>query len=548
MTGDVCLHNRNELLAWLEADRLAAERLSDLQLVLAAYHRWEDSCCEYLLGEFAFVVWDSRRRRLFCGRDHVGARPFFYWQRSSRFGASGDIWRLLRIPGVPRELNRQKLAGMVVPGGIGAYPEDTFHAGIRSLPAGCCLTIDERGTRKRRYWDIAINDALVPRRPEAAFEALRELLFEAVRCRLPETGPVAVELSGGLDSSAVTAIAASCLARKGRSLDALSVVLPHAYAGPLSDEREFIDLFGTDENIRIHYVTAEGRGPFDSLNSAARFVATPHISSRFYLYECIEEAAKTAGANLILQGLLGEFGATCPGLTWFAELAVRFRWLTLARQLGQVRRVQKRSPIRFLGGRLLEVLPRSPANSVENVFLTPEYAADRSVVRPTPAPRWPQQENQAGLLRRYLRTMNRLPGDSLTGLTRRSQPLGDKRILEFCVSAPPELKVRDGYWRYLVRGALKGVLPEKIRWRTSKQPFSPDYFVRYNSQLALARDYLAGIGPGDPVRSVVDIDRLTRLVRPVHSPALEQAENARDIVPANLYTIAFLRQFPEFRA
>jgi hypothetical protein len=121
----------------------------------------------------------------------------------------------------------------------------------------------------------------------------------------------------------------------------------------------------------------------------------------------------------------------------------------------------------------------------------------------------------------------------------------DKRILEFCLALPAGMNVRDGYQRYLIRRALDGVLPPRIQWRTSKAHFSPDYYVRYNAQLGMARSFVAAIGSRDPVRSVIDVNRIEKMLIPVDVATVNVA--ARDDVPVTLYTINFLRQFPEFQ-
>jgi asparagine synthase (glutamine-hydrolysing) len=126
-----------------------------------------------------------------------------------------------------------------------------------------------------------------------------------------------------------------------------------------------------------------------------------------------------------------------------------------------------------------------------------------------------------------------------------SYPLLDKRVVEFCLSVPAKYKVRHGYRRYLIRRALNGILPPRIQWRTSKAPFSPDYFFRYNSQLQKAREFVAAVGIGDPIRSVVDINTLDRLLQ---RPLVADGDDAAlSLIPATIYLICFLRQFADFR-
>src|SRR5262245_30036620 len=90
-------------------------------------------------------------------------------------------------------------------------------------------------------------------------------------------------------------------------------------------------------------------------------------------------------------------------------------------------------------------------------------------------------------------------------------PYFDKRVLEVCLAAPGEWKMHKGYKRYLIRGGLAGVLPPAIQWRTSKEPFSPDFHQRYNRQREQARAMLDRIGLNNPVRQVVDVQKLKSL-------------------------------------
>jgi asparagine synthase (glutamine-hydrolysing) len=147
---------------------------------------------------------------------------------------------------------------------------------------------------------------------------------------------------------------------------------------------------------------------------------------------------------------------------------------------------------------------------------------------------------------RYVLSTHAFPrGQTAHGHLRTSQPMLDKRVLEFCLAVPSAMHVQNGYNRYLIRGALDGILPRRIQWRTDKVPFSPDYCVRYNAQLGKAREFVAAIGRNDPVRSVIDVDRLWTMLEPVEPNS--RSPIARDVVPGTIYAICFLRQFAEYR-
>ena len=159
-----------------------------------------------------------------------------------------------------------------------------------------------------------------------------------------------------------------------------------------------------------------------------------------------------------------------------------------------------------------------------------------------------QQENQLKLIQSAYST-------GITGMVGYEKltwryPYLDKRLLEFCLAVPGNLKMRDGWHRYLIRIGLDGILPPEIQWRASKEPFSPDYHIRYNRQIPMIREALASISGSDPIHQVIDVKLLRRLAG--HDMVGNRGEGSADfgalhVVPAGIYLIQFLRQFEEFK-
>jgi asparagine synthase (glutamine-hydrolysing) len=396
---------------------------------------------------------------------------------------------------------------------------------------------------KRSYWDPGLSHASVPRSDTEAFDALRELLFEAVSCRLlGKKVPVAL-LSGGLDSSSLVAIAARCAQKENRNILALSAVLPESSRQHFSDEREFIEEFRSEPNVTIQYVAPEAGGPFDRIEDPTRFFDAPFHYSRQYLTDAMREAARGAGADVILAGFGGEAGPTTYGHYYLLELAASLRWQTLAREMRRLRVRSKTSPIRALGSEILDLL--SPGRRFEPpVLVAPDFMLPLREKRRRDL-WWPDHRSQQATAirdRMAIRTSQHGPPVEWAPV---ALPFFDKRILEFCLAMPGHMKVRDGYRRYAARRALDGILPPKIQWRTTKGPFAPDYPGRYRVQLGKARDFVAAIRRKDPVRSIVDVDRLSHLL--AHPEAPFARSSALTVVPATIYLICFLRQFPEFQ-
>ncbi len=550
IASDVRLHNRLELSRLLGFSTEAGAVPDDAELVVSAYCKWQDDCPKYLLGEYAFAIFDSHRQSVFCCRDHMGTRPFYFWRRGSRFCFSSDCRPILQVPGIPRQLNYRKFSTLA------AYydapdmnHQETFHEGILALPAGMRMTVDRDGLRQSTYWEPEVRENLVPRKPEEAFDALRQLLFQAVESRLPTGRPAAVYLSGGLDSSAVMSIAARRAADIGGSMLGISAVSLDDRRADFPDERDFIDQYSSCSNIGIRYVSAPGRGPFDGIENPDLFAAWATRSPARYLHEALESAAVTAGAAVVLQGTLGELGPSCWANSYYMELVIGLRWLRLTRELLRFRGAERKNPLRFLGGRMLDLAPGGLTGRDKEppmLFLSPNYLRSETARWSLGTASFFQQSEQLRLIRKFRYRHAGRSGETPNGKLRVSQPLIDKRVLEFCLSAPANLKVRDGYRRYLVRGALNGVLPAKIQWRTDKMPFAADYRFRYDSQLEKAREFVEAIGSRDPIRSIIDVTELNRTL--AQSPELQHKSRvAMRRVPATIYAICFLRQFAEYR-
>jgi asparagine synthase (glutamine-hydrolysing) len=365
-----------------------------------------------------------------------------------------------------------------------------------------------------------------------------------VECRLDRDHPVAVSLSGGLDSSSVAAIASLCLQKRNRQLTAIAGVLPEESRVNFADERDYIDEFRSWPNIRMRYVTAAGRGPFDRLNELSRFTVFPMRPGNAFQREEIEAVAIAEGARTLLWGIGGELGPTAWGKRYYVELAVKMRWSALFSELRRLRAVGGvRRPIRMLGAEFLTTL--FPARGITSMMLfSRDFLRQYNVASPM-VNHWPyHRQFLATQLRHWLRR-HAVRGHA-TWLIPPAFPLLDKRVLEFCLALPGSFYVRDGYRRSLIRGALDGILPKRIQLRTTKSPFSPDYPSRFDAQRGIAQEFVAAIGPNDPVRSIVDVEKLGNLLRPNNLKA--DSPLAASEVPLTCYLISFLRQFSEFRS
>ena len=227
--GDVRLDNRPELTEALGSTRPGRD-CGDIELIAAAHQRWGRDVASHLVGDFAFVAVEPSGR-LECYRDHMGIKPVYYWQSSDWFVIASEIRQIGALDGGPSTID-VGMAGEFL-SGVVDDPVRTIIAGVNRLPAAHGLEFDG-DCRTRRYWRPALDEPIILGARGAYIERFRELFDDAVEARVRAPGPIGSQLSGGLDSTSVTAAAA----RNHHDVRALSCLFPGA---PRTDERPFID-------------------------------------------------------------------------------------------------------------------------------------------------------------------------------------------------------------------------------------------------------------------------------------------------------------------
>ncbi|MCL6635537.1 MAG: asparagine synthase (glutamine-hydrolyzing), partial [Peptococcaceae bacterium] len=207
------LYNTLELRRELEArGHTFFTRNSDTEVLLVAYMEWGPACVERLNGIFAFAVWNEAGQSLFLARDRLGVKPLFYARRGSAFLFGSELKALLVHPAVRPEVDTEGLAEVFVMG-PSRTPGHGVYRGVAELRPGYCLLHDRQGTRIRRYWALESRPHTDDLETTAA--CVRELFQDTVKRQLVSDVPVCTLLSGGLDSSAITAIAAGVFRREG---------------------------------------------------------------------------------------------------------------------------------------------------------------------------------------------------------------------------------------------------------------------------------------------------------------------------------------------
>lgn len=563
IVGDIRLDNRAELFLKLGISRHVQSEYSDARLVLTSYKNWGDHCPQYLLGEFCFAIWDDHTKQLFCCTDHMGSRNIFYYFDRKQFIFASSPAIIQAVKGVNTGINHNKLISLVKPDAKHLFRAESWYKNIFPVPAATTLTYNTGNLHQHKYWTPEIGKELSFKNETDFAESFQEVFYNSVECRLRSNLPVTALLSGGLDSSAVASVAAKILQKQNREFNVLSVVLSDPADGIFKDERYFIDQFRAFPNININYITVPERGFFSGLGDVAGITNDLTLSSRHYLYTAFSETAHQLGSSVILEGACGELGPTSYGEGAYSELFVKLRWMRLYNELHDRKNVTGESIIKNIKTTIKPLLPQflidankevQTKDKFDTCFIQPQLAEKLisdldlgELKKYTGKPSWNHRVNQLDLL---LRKQKKGFGGLFHHDTELRYPMMDKRLLEFCLALPLDLKVNKGYKRYAIRAGLNNILPPEIQWRNSKTAFSPDYNRRYKQQLPQVKDYLNAIAPDDPVREIIDIDKIKSWTNysiadtgnsPYHTTII------RDHVPQSIFLINFLRRFKEFK-
>ncbi len=534
LVADCRLDNRASIIDRLRPS-CAASPLSDPELLLAAYLHWGEETPQHLLGDFAFAIWDPRRQHMLCARDHMGVRPLYYAhphdRRNNFFALASHPSALLELPGIDGCPNEQQIARYL----LQLIPEetDTFYQTIHRLPPGHLLRVTEKSMRLRQYWSpLHVQNRAKTNFPENA-DQFRALFTEAVQCRIQDADDIASTLSGGLDSSSITCVATQLLKQTDANpLHTFSAIFPSLPVHLLDriDERKYMDIVRHQCHPVAHEIRADLLHPFSTLAQDLASVGQPFFGPNMYIHNAMFTHAAKAGATVFLDGTDGD-SVLSYGFELFPALLCTGRWNALLSELSALKTVSnsRQSLARLFATYALKPLLRAGLR-----HLAPRPPAQRAIQQKRLSMLQPEFQRRVqikDLLHRHDQRM-RLPTANASAHHRASLaqpflahilelqaffsarhalnirfPFLDRRLVEFCLSLPPEQKFRNGWSRAIQRQAMIPVVPEAILKRLGKADLSPNFIL--GLQLHYSSLYRQTILPAkEAIDEYVQVERI----------------------------------------
>ena len=530
LVADVRLDNRDELGTALGLSRAESADLADSDLLFRALLRFESAALDKVVGDYAFAFFDARARRLLLGRDPLGQRPLF-WHRGKDFIAFASMPKGLHaVDAVPASPSSESVARYL--GLLSQQGSSSFYANIQRVRPGHVTELSPAKTVERRHWTPGRRELMLKSFDDYV-EAFRFHLDQAVACRLRRLdGPVATHLSGGWDSSAVTATAARLLAEEGEVV-AFTSVPPRGETGTAPGTR-FADegplaaatarLYPNVEHVQLE---SPNRSPVQGLADYIGWFDRPPFNPCNHPWLAdIRTAARARGARVLLTGEIGNWTISASPNTLLADLVRQRRWREWRRQARAMLQ-DRRARVRGIAvSSFGPWLPR-PLLAAASHFSSGAKRELHDALHPGLAAglRREQAGQDHALMhaKSYFDTAIQAYCDMDFGEYRKGilggwgidkrDATADRRLVEFCLSLPLEMLLSDGERRPLAKAALADRLPAEVLEERRKGYQNASWGQALSADRAEAERLVEDIA-GDPLAAeIIDVDLLRTLLR-----------------------------------
>lgn len=466
-------------------DRKDFGETSDGEFVAASYRALGEKFIESLSGDFALAIYDLREKKLLLARDSLGARPLYVWESPQRFILASEIKAILAHPDVPRLPDPDGLAAILLGGRVLESRDLTCFKGIRTVLPSTIQRVTSDGVATRVYWDFDVESFPVISSFEEYAEGYREQLTRAVRRRLRSSSPVAVSVSGGLDSSAIFGLAQ-------QAGDPLPVGVSYqGLRGTPADEEIYLSALERQTSARIRRVTLDPSLDFTStLESQVWHVEAPMPDVNWSLLNRVYGEATVRGCKVLLTGHWGDQIQFTRG--YHADLFRRGKWTKIVRHLSEYKRWYGPGEADFFTNEAVRMIARSffRENWISALRRVQRWRRRKQESRSWYSARLWDGAYESSAWDPHLKSSFRdyhskflytearsryhvlgLEWDNKLGAAMGLDfrfPFLDRDLIQFLINVPGEYHSYEGIPRNLLRRAMRDVLPPEIALRKSK--------------------------------------------------------------------------------
>lgn len=513
ITAWATLYNRKELYDKLQPAQPLAT-LSDTELILKCYQKWQHNCVDHLIGDYAFVIVDTKAQNLFCARDPMGIRPFYYQLNANQFSFASSMGCFKYMPDCDMNPSQKWMADFMT--GLSKSWDETPYPQIQKLPPAHVLIVKQDNHNCFSYFTFNGEQTTSYQSSEDAVAAYRQKLDRAVVSRFDSDYPLGFELSGGLDSSTLVCYANKFLSgERRRQVQAF---------GHISCEQEpaFIHAVSSHCNISATHIM-----PVDPQQDAAALRAItilgyPIEHGSSFSSEPFYRLARQQGIRTLFSGHGGDEFTTTNGALVLPQLYYQRRWHDMyialkgntatkaLRALKLVQRLRRTRKQKYNPGFINSFKPRWQQQVVQQ-DLVQMYDLENRYLDTARFDAGYQSLNDFTLGNRWApfgptRTETGTLMAAARGVEYR-WPLLDHHLIQHFLSTPVTEKYYCGIGRYLHKRAVDDIMPQMVTWKPSKYMGEPSTSGRFKKMVAAA----GRIDVGDlhpMLKELVDTDKL----------------------------------------
>ncbi len=487
ITADARIDNREELFTKLNIEHWLRKEIPDSILILKAYEKYGEDCVKHLIGDFAFAIWDEKEQKIFCARDHMGVKPFFYYQDENIFAFASEKKGILCLDNIDKAIDKQFFYNQLIVPTTQAL-DTTLYEKIRRLKPALTITVNpfKKELRFNKYWDLDAFTETKLSNQKDYYDGLLHHFEQAVICRIRTAFSVGSELSGGLDSSAITSAAHQFLKQNGRQIISFSNTFA---AGIIEEnllrhgEREYIDMVIAYNKIsKAVFITDDiWNNPLDGVDFVLTVNDGIELCNPFWQLPLIY-AAHENNVRSMLSGFVGDQLVTSQNKVYFLD------YLDQKNYIGYWMAKQKYTPKfnklhPFIPNYFADLLAKqkqkfgfnNAINSACRIYnIPPKYKKtlshffrdDRVSKEKFRSYRHFQK---CGLLMPLV--THRMETETRFGLYFKIEPrfpMADIRLTQYYLSMPNQIKYTGKLSRSAFRIAVQKYLPPSIRERDSK--------------------------------------------------------------------------------
>lgn len=501
ITADARLDNRSEILKILSEFRFISETSPDSLLILFLYKKFGNRCTEFLVGDFAFAIWEKGNQQLFCARDQMGIKPLFYFHDKNLFAFASEKKGILALAGVDKSVNEDYVYKLLAD--IEPLSSENFHLHINLLFPAHQLLVNKHDLVKKEYWKLEFPSILKLANQDDYVEGFREQLVQAVSDRLRTNYPISVELSGGLDSSGILGLASNLIQNKER-IYTFSNVMEKNLKGEKDypDDEAFIDEVLAFNHIQNSIKVS--RSDWKSLTepySLEISVNSGVAMSNSIWQEPIRKKMQETGCRVTLSGFVGDEAVSNRATYYhygFLEEKAYLDFIKVALQ-----KKQYTLPFTtFVRGIIPKRWQHFFNHDKYKSFTRNSYLLDKEIenrlldsgTSDHPKPTRSFKELISRNLNR-IRYSSRILHEVSYGITHRHEPrypFADIRLLSYYLSLPTSVIGHPTINRYLYRKAMEGIIPEKVRWLDDKTKAAGIFLMKESRESANAlKDWIS---------------------------------------------------------